>query len=64
MGSMGDYGQYNTSAVPASVDIMGFSCRCHSLFCSALLCWAQPSRARVHASPVGKPEGSLQSACT
>jgi hypothetical protein len=30
MGSMGDYGQFNTSAVPCSVDIMGFSCR-HAL---------------------------------
>ena len=24
---MGEYGHFNTSAVPASVDIMGFSCR-------------------------------------
>ena len=40
MGSMGDYGQYNTSAVPASVDIMGFSCRCQALLYATPCCTA------------------------
>jgi hypothetical protein len=30
------YGNFNTSAVPASVDIMGFSCRYAMLCCSSL----------------------------
>ena len=31
---MGEYGHFNTSAVPASVDIMGFSCR-HDMHAAA-----------------------------